>query len=96
MSDSFLTMFSYLLTCILRTVLYVQELGLVQGCPRLSTVMCVSEEAVTYTLSRESWESMVRDNPKCAFIITQIVVRYLSLRVQHVSNRIFETRCLPI
>lgn len=74
----------------------IGELGLVQGTRRLSTVQCASTVAVTYTLTKSSWKKLVRSNPTAARLVDQIVIRYLSLRVQHVSNRIFETRCLPI
>lgn len=74
----------------------IGELGLVNGTRRLSTVECVSDVAITYTLTREAWVNLERKNPKAARMIDLIVIRYLSQRVQHVSNRIYETRCLPI
>lgn len=74
----------------------VGELGLVQGSSRLSTLKCCSERAVTYTLDRTSWEKLLQEDPKAARVIDYIVILYLFQRVQHVSNRIFETRCLPI
>lgn len=74
----------------------VGELGLTQGTNRLTTLVCASERAVVYSLDRESWEKLVRENPTAALVVDQIVIRYLSHRVQHVSNRIVETRCLPI
>uniref|UniRef100_A0A7S2GZ62 Cyclic nucleotide-binding domain-containing protein n=1 Tax=Helicotheca tamesis TaxID=374047 RepID=A0A7S2GZ62_9STRA len=72
------------------------ELGLVNGMDRLSTVRCISMGAVLYSLDREDWNALKRDNPKLARFIDSIAVRYLAHRVQHVSNRIFETRCLPV
>jgi len=74
----------------------IGELGLVNGNPRMSTVKCVSKEAILYSMSRESFEELVREQPNIARYIDLICVKYLTLRVQHVSNRIFETRCLPI
>jgi sulfate permease, SulP family len=74
----------------------IGELGLVQGGRRLSTVVCSSSMAVAYSLDRTSWEQLVRKHPSVARVVDLIVIRYLSQRVQHVSNRIFETRCLPI
>lgn len=74
----------------------IGELGLVQGIHRFSTVECVSTRAVLLSLDRTNWEQLVKENPRASRIIDQIVIRYLSIRVQHVSNRIFETRCLPI
>jgi SulP family sulfate permease len=74
----------------------IGELGLVQRIDRLSTVECVSLHAVTYTLDREAWNSLCRETPTVARVVDQIVIKFLSNRVQHVSNRIFETRCMPI
>lgn len=74
----------------------IGELGLVQGVPRMSSVKCISEEAILYSLSKNSFEELVRSAPKAARLIDLMCIRYLSARVQHVSNRIFETRCLPI
>jgi SulP family sulfate permease len=74
----------------------IGELGLVHGVARFSSVRCFSSTAVLYSLSRESYEKLVEENPRLARLIDLICVRYLTSRVQHVSNRIFETRCLPI
>jgi SulP family sulfate permease len=74
----------------------VGELGLVEGVPRMSSVQCLSKEAILYSLSRESYEQLIRLSPLSARLIDLICIGYLSNRVQHVSNRIFETRCLPI
>ena len=75
----------------------IGELGLVQGIPRMSSVQCISDEgAVLYSLSRKSYEELVQSAPHLARQIDMICISYLANRVQHVSNRIFETRCLPI
>lgn len=74
----------------------IGELGLVNGNPRMSTVRCFSKEAVLFSMSRASFEKMISRQPHLARYIDLICVKYLALRVQHVSNRIFETRCLPI
>jgi len=75
----------------------VGELGLVRGIPRMSSVQCISPDgAVLYSLSRESYERLVESSPRVARFIDMICIQYLANRVQHVSNRIFETRCLPI
>jgi SulP family sulfate permease len=74
----------------------VGEVGLVRGEARMSSLKCLSETAIVYSLSRESYESLVRKEPRIARYIDQICIKYLYHRVQHVSNRIFETRCLPI
>lgn len=72
------------------------ELGLIENVPRMSSVQCLSDEAVLYSLSRDSFERLTRSSPHAARLVDLICIRYLSARVQHVSNRIFETRCLPI
>ena len=74
----------------------IGELGLVYRCPRMSTVVCQSEECVLYSLSREQFDKLVDTRPDVARIMDLICIKYLTGRVQHVSNRIFETRCLPI
>ena len=74
----------------------IGEFGLVNGDRRMSTVQCVSDEAILYNLSRASYEELVRTSPNVARYIDLTCVKYLAHRVQHVSNRIFETRCLPI
>jgi len=74
----------------------VGELGLVQGSHRLSTLVCASDIAVTYTLNKAAWKDLELENPAASRAIDRIIIFYLSMRVMHVSNRIFETRCLPI
>jgi len=74
----------------------IGELGLVNGNPRMSTVRCFSKEAVLYSMSRTSFQELISKQPHLARYIDLICVKYLALRVQHVSNRIFETRCLPV
>ena len=74
----------------------IGELSLVQGSARMSSVMCTSDVAVLYSLSREGFEHLVSTAPSVARLIDLILIEYLANRVQHVSNRIFETRCLPI
>jgi len=74
----------------------IGESGLVQKTNRNSTVYVLKDNTVLYSLSRQAWETMKENDPKCAHLLYAIVVRYLTHRVQHVSNRIFETRCLPI
>ena len=74
----------------------IGELGLVQGTRRMSSVQCSSDEAILYTINREAFEEISQTNPKVARYIDLICINYLANRVQHVSNRIFETRCLPI
>eukprot|EP00543_Licmophora_paradoxa_P019223 CAMPEP_0202461056 /NCGR_PEP_ID=MMETSP1360-20130828/47530_1 /ASSEMBLY_ACC=CAM_ASM_000848 /TAXON_ID=515479 /ORGANISM="Licmophora paradoxa, Strain CCMP2313" /LENGTH=315 /DNA_ID=CAMNT_0049082959 /DNA_START=46 /DNA_END=993 /DNA_ORIENTATION=- len=74
----------------------IGELGLLEGIARMSSVKCFSDEAVLFSLRRKTYEILVEGSPNVARLIDTICIRYLSARVQHVSNRIFETRCLPI
>ena len=74
----------------------VGELGLLQGLPRMSSLKCYSDKAVLYSLSGTAFELLCQRSPEAARLLDLICIRYLSNRVQHVSNRIFETRCLPI
>ncbi|KAG7351225.1 sulfate permease family protein [Nitzschia inconspicua] len=74
----------------------VGELGLVNGDARMSTLRVTSQEAILYSMSREAFEELMDTHPRVARYIDLICVKFLALRVQHVSNRIFETRCLPI
>jgi SulP family sulfate permease len=74
----------------------IGELGLVNGNARMSSVKCFSDEVIVYSMSLQSFETLIRTQPRIARYIDSICIRYLALRVQHVSNRIFETRCLPI
>lgn len=75
---------------------FIGELGLIDGVDRLSTVKCESDRAVLFSLDRIAWEELIKNKPAVARILDHVAIRYLSHRVQHVSNRIYETRCLPI
>ncbi len=72
------------------------ELGLVAGMNRMNSLYCMSDIAVLYSISKYSFQKLAEANPKIARIMDLICIDYLANRVQHVSNRIFETRCLPI
>lgn len=74
----------------------IGELGVIEGVPRISTVKCMSEEAVVYSLNLEKYKELAESCPKAVRLLDLICISYLSARVQHVSNRVFETRCLPI
>lgn len=74
----------------------IGELGLVNGNPRMNSVRCTSSKAVLYSMSRAKFDKLVDHHPHIARHLDLICIKYLALRVQHVSNRIFETRCLPI
>ena len=74
----------------------VGELCLVDDVTRMSSVCCWSQDAILYSLSREDFKVLVETHPRAARLIDLLCIRYLSARVQLASNRIFETRCLPI
>ena len=74
----------------------IGELGLIDGVKRLSGVVCESDRAVVYSLNKDAWERLIKKDPAVARILDHIAIRYLSHRVQHVSNRIYETQCLPV
>lgn len=74
----------------------VGELGLVTGMKRMNSLYCLSDKCVCYSISRKSFDELTDTYPKLARIMDLICIEYLADRVQHVSNRIFETRCLPI
>jgi len=74
---------------------FVGELGLVHEPKRLTTLVCSSEKAVLYALSRENWNVITAQHPHLARMLDAIVIRYLAHRVQHVSNRYFQTT-LPV
>ena len=73
----------------------VGESSLISGAHRHSTVVAL-EDAVVHVLSRDAWLTIKKQDPEVAQVLYEITTRYLMLRVSHVSNRIFETRCLPI
>ena len=72
------------------------ELGLIAGMNRMNSLYCMSDQAILFSISKESFNELTEVNAKLARIMDLICIDYLAERVQHVSNRIFETRCLPI
>ena len=75
----------------------IGELGLVNGIHRLTTVRVVSEHATIYSLTKENWVVLTEHHPKVARCIDLLLIRYLSHRVQHVSNgNICGGRSLPV
>jgi Predicted signal-transduction protein containing cAMP-binding and CBS domains len=73
----------------------VGELGLVHGIARLTTLVCSSEKAVLYTLSKDEFQILKKTMPSAASAIDGVAIRYLAHRVQHVNNRYFHTT-LPV
>eukprot|EP00928_Gymnodinium_smaydae_P023220 TRINITY_DN19244_c0_g1_i1.p1 TRINITY_DN19244_c0_g1~~TRINITY_DN19244_c0_g1_i1.p1 ORF type:complete len:910 (-),score=86.92 TRINITY_DN19244_c0_g1_i1:146-2821(-) len=54
------------------------------------------KDSVVYTLASRQWEEILRSDPYVAYVVASISIRYLGTRCHHVSNRIWDTRCLPI
>ena len=73
--------------CVLYSVSREQYEHLVANEPQAGT--CSRNHSIIVTLTHKS-------NVFPARILDLICIKYLTGRVQHVSNRIFETRCLPI
>ncbi|RHY28580.1 hypothetical protein DYB32_005866 [Aphanomyces invadans] len=70
---------------------------LAEGCMQA----IVEEEAgtkrcVVYVLTEERFKDMLENDSLLAFVFQGIALRYVSLRLQYVGNRIWETKCLPI
>ena len=80
----------------IRSGAMIGELGLVNMTNRFCMVKCISEEAILYSMSRENWDRLQKEDLILARFMDLLVVRYLAHRVQHVSTRIFDTRFLPI
>lgn len=57
----------------------------------MSSLQCISKERVVYSLSRGAFEEFAESNLRITRNIDLVCIRYLALRVQHVSNRVFET-----
>jgi SulP family sulfate permease len=74
----------------------IGEFGLVGGASRMTSVQCLSEQCILYSLPKDVFDDPSKFDTRLARLIDQLCVQYLGNRVQHVSNRIFETRCLPI
>eukprot|EP00804_Cyclotella_cryptica_P000002 CCRYP_013698-RB/>CCRYP_013698-RB protein AED:0.01 eAED:0.01 QI:1217/1/1/1/0/0/3/643/636 len=74
----------------------IGELGLVYGSRRFTTVKVLSNEGILYSLNKDKWLQLIREDPRTARFIDLIVVRYLAHRVQHVSNNILGRRSLPV
>ena len=72
----------------------VGEVPFVHRTNRLTTLSCHSETVLCYRIDRDQWETLQNKAPKAARMLDEVAIRYLTQRVQHVSNRIFETRCL--
>ena len=73
----------------------VGDYGLIHGQHRLSTLTAaVNTELLV--LNELMYARMQQERTRLAFTLANICVGYLGRRVQFVSNRIWESRCIPI
>jgi SulP family sulfate permease len=76
---------------------FIGELALIMGDEgRRLTTVTVETASVVYEIDRAKWEKIKQKEPHYACLIMGFACRYLQHRVQHVSNRFVETRCIPI
>ncbi|GMH62705.1 hypothetical protein TL16_g03534 [Triparma laevis f. inornata] len=76
----------------------VGELGLIMGHEgeRRLTTLVAEVDCVVYELTSEAFATLKAKKPAVAIYLFQLCVRYMSHRLQHVSNRFVETKCIPI
>jgi SulP family sulfate permease len=65
----------------------VGEMGFFRGAPRTASVEAATD-AVIYTLTRDSYERMRREEPQLAAAFLQFIVRALADRVEHANREI--------
>uniref|UniRef100_A0A7S1TMZ3 STAS domain-containing protein n=1 Tax=Phaeomonas parva TaxID=124430 RepID=A0A7S1TMZ3_9STRA len=73
----------------------VGEFGLVNNRLRGSTLES-SQDGKMLWLSKDDYTVMRKKQGESALLLSRICIGYLERRVTHVSNRIWESRCLPI
>ena len=57
---------------------------------------CCEEESVFYSLDREAYDKLLQESPEAARVLELSMARYLSHRLRHVSNRIYQARSVPV
>lgn len=73
----------------------VGEYGLLFGQNRYTTMLAVQDSEVL-VLSKDALAAMEEKDPHLALLLYKICMGYLGRRVHHVSNRIWESHCIPI
>jgi CRP-like cAMP-binding protein len=73
----------------------VGEYGLLNMERRLGTLTAL-EPSIILVLDKSVYDDMILKDPYTAFVLSRICMGYLGRRVLHVSNRIWESRCVPI
>lgn len=54
------------------------------------------EESVFYSLEKEAYDKLVKDSPEASRALELSMARYLSHRLRHVSNRIYQAHSVPV
>eukprot|EP00931_Biecheleriopsis_adriatica_P105342 TRINITY_DN7989_c0_g1_i1.p1 TRINITY_DN7989_c0_g1~~TRINITY_DN7989_c0_g1_i1.p1 ORF type:complete len:401 (-),score=69.02 TRINITY_DN7989_c0_g1_i1:65-1267(-) len=73
----------------------VGEYHFLQQVRRMGT-LSAKDDSVIYVIDRSAWSSIHSEDPLLACILYRISIHYLGVRCNHVSNRIWDTKCLPI
>lgn len=82
-------------TEVLQPGFLIGEFGLIFGARRLTSI-AASKDTALLVLTSASYQIMKSEQPLLAVLLSNICIGYLARRVQHVSNRVWETRCIPI
>ena len=61
----------------------------------LATARC-DENSHFYSIDREAYGRLVRESPEAARVLELSMARYLSRRLRHPSNRIYQARSVPV
>ena len=61
----------------------------------LAAVRC-DEDSVFFSLDKNAYDKLVQDSPQAARVLELSVARYLSHRLRHVSNRIYQAQSVPV
>lgn len=81
-------------TEVLQPGFLIGEYGLIFGSRRLTSIIA-SKESTLLELTSASYQTMKSEQPLLAVLLSKICIGYLGRRVQHVSNRVWESRCIP-
>jgi CRP-like cAMP-binding protein len=73
----------------------IGEYGLISNDLRRGTVEA-AESSTVLILTAAAFAQMRAEDANLAFVLSKICMQYLMKRTMHVSNRIWESRCLPV
>lgn len=74
----------------------VGEFGLISNVRRQGTLVAQEEACVLLVLALPQYKRMQEEKPHLAFLLAKICIAQLGHRNMKVSNRIWETHCLPV